>query len=247
VSEPATPTARKATAYSYFVVGLLTLIYTFNYLDRKILSILAEPVRKDLNLSDTQLGIVTGLAFAIFYATMALPLASLADRTRRVTVVAVCCAVWSAFTALCGAATNFVQLALIRVGVATGEAGGGPPSHAIISDYFPPERRGIAMAIYTLGVPMGVIAGSAFGGWAAHLWGWRWAFVAVAAPGFVLAIALQLLVREPVRGAMDPPRPANAPPQTAATLRATLGAILRNRVFVLTAAAVWGSQPRRPI
>lgn len=189
--------------YRWFVLAMLTLVYTFNYLDRKILSIVAEPVRRELNLSDTQLGIVSGLAFALFYGTMGLPLAAMADRTRRVTIVVSCCTIWSVFTVLCGAATNFWHLLLTRIGVAAGEAGGGPPSYSIISDYFEPKMRGTALAVYAMGVPFGVIAGSAVGAYVAAVWGWRWTFVVVGVPGILLASAVLLFVREPIRGALD--------------------------------------------
>ena len=235
------PQSRKALAYSYFVVGVLTLIYTFNFLDRKILSILAEPVRRDLNLSDTQIGILSGLAFAVFYTTLGIPLAWLADRAKRVWIIAAACTVWSVFTAMCGMATSFIQLALFRVGVAAGEAGGGPPSFSIISDYFPPERRGTALAIYALGVPFGVIVGSVVGGWVAATWGWRWAFVAVGVPGILLAVILLLFVREPVRGGMDPPTADGKPQAPPLPLMASLRLFLRNRTLMLTAASSAGT------
>ena len=210
---------------------MLTLVYTFNYLDRKVLAIVAEPMRRELHLSDTQLGIVSGLAFALFYGTMGLPLAALADRARRVTIVASCCAVWSIFTALCGAVGGFWQLLLTRIGVASGEAGGGPPSYSIISDYFEPRRRGTALAIYALGVPFGVIAGSAAGAYVAAIWGWRWTFVVVGAPGVALAIAMLLFVREPTRGALDPLEPASR----AIPFWVAIGAIVRRKTLIGTA------------
>jgi len=233
--------SRTTLGYSYVVVGVLTLIYTFNFLDRKILSILAELIRRDLHLSDTELGLLSGFAFAFFYTTLGLPLAWLADRARRVWIVAAACAVWSVFTACCGMATSFVQLALFRFGVAAGEAGAGPPSFSIISDYFPPERRGTAMAIYAMGVPIGLILGSALGGWVAATWGWRWAFAAVGAPGLLLCALLLLVVREPVRGGMDPARAdgaAHAPPLP---LAASIALFLRNPTLLLTAASSAGT------
>ncbi|WP_371132643.1 spinster family MFS transporter, partial [Phenylobacterium sp.] len=179
------------------------MIYTFNFLDRQILSVLAEPIRKELHLSDTQLGMLTGLTFALFYTTFGIPLAWLADRVRRVWIIAVCCAVWSMFSAACGLATNFLQLALARMGVGVGEAGGNPASYSLISDYFPPERRGMALGLYQLGLPLGSTAGLAAGGWIAAEHGWRVAFFAVGAPGVFLALLLLLVVREPKRGEMD--------------------------------------------
>jgi MFS family permease len=182
---------------------MLALIYTMNFLDRQIISILAEPIRKDLNLTDTQLGMLGGITFAAFYTTFGIPMAWLADRTRRVWIISGACGLWSLFTALCGSATNFAQLALLRMGVGVGEAGGSPPSFSLISDYFPPEQRGRALAIYSLGVPLGSMIGALIGGWIAEAHGWRAAFYAFGIPGLILAIALLLVVREPKRGAMD--------------------------------------------
>ena len=227
---------RENPYYARFVVALLTLVYVFNYLDRKILSILAEPVRRELHLSDTQLGIVTGLAFALFYGTVALPIAALADRSRRVTIVATVCAVWSIFTMLCGAVTSFTQLALCRVGVASGEAGASPPSYSIIADYFDPEKRGTALAVYALGVPFGVILGSSLGAWIAHVWGWRWTFVVVGAPGLLLSLAVLLCIREPVRGGKDRGETV-ADTLSARSFLAKLRIVLGHRTLVLTAVA----------
>lgn len=196
-------THQRVGAYPYFVLLLLCLVYTFNYLDRQIISILAEPIKRDLNLSDTQIGLVSGFAFAVFYTTFGIPVAWLADRANRVRVVAAACFAWSIFSGLCGFAGNFVHLALARVGVGVGEAGGAAPSMSIISDYFPPHRRGGAIGLWSLGVPLGATAGVALGGWAAAEFGWRVAFFAVAAPGVVLSILVLLFVREPQRGRFD--------------------------------------------
>ena len=179
------------------ILLLLTVTYSLNFLDRQILAILAEPIKRDLDLSDTQIGVLTGLAFALFYTTLGVPLAWLADRTNRVRVVALSCALWSAFTALCGMAQNFWQLGMARVGVAIGEAGGTPPSYSIISELFPPTRRALALAIYSLGLPAGVIIGAVAGAFVADVWGWRRAFVVMALPGLVMACVLLLFVREP--------------------------------------------------
>lgn len=187
----------------YLVVAMLTGAYSLNFLDRQLVSILAEPIKTDLGLSDTQLGLLSGLAFAIFYTVFGIPIAWLADRSNRVRIVAAACALWSLFTSLCGLAQNFGQLALARAGVAVGEAGGSPPSYSIIADYFPPERRAGALAIYSLGVPIGTTAGAALGGWIAAEHGWRWAFMAIGAIGLVYALVLLLVVREPARGRLD--------------------------------------------
>ncbi|MDP3173966.1 MAG: MFS transporter [Phenylobacterium sp.] len=235
------PQSRKALAYSYVVVAILTLIYTFNYLDRKILAILAEPIRLELGLSDTAIGLLSGFAFAVFYTTLGVPLAWLADRARRVWIIAAACTLWSLFTAACGMATNFVQLALFRTGVAIGEAGGGPPSFSLISDYFPPERRGKALAIYILGIPLGVILGSAAGGYVAAVHGWRMAFFAVGLPGVLLAILLLVVVREPKRGAMDPLAAGQTEHAKAPPLMTALKYFFRDRTLLLAAFAAAGS------
>lgn len=201
--------------YPYVVVLILGLIYAFNYLDRQIVAILVEPIKADLNLTDTQIGLVSGFAFALFYTTFGIPVAWLADRTNRVRVVAIACFVWSLFTGLCGLAGNFAHLLAARIGVGIGEAGGAAPSMSIISDYFPPHRRGGAISIWSLGVPLGATAGVALGGWVAAEFGWQWAFFAVAAPGIFLSVLLWIVVREPKRGRYDPApaTPATSEPQ----------------------------------
>lgn len=201
MSEPQTET--RVGAYPYFVLLLLGLVYTFNYLDRQIVSILAEPIKAELNLTDTQIGLVSGFAFALFYTSFGIPIAWLADRANRVRVVAIACFVWSLFAGLCGLAGNFVHLLGARIGVGVGEAGGAAPSMSIISDYFPPHRRGGAISLWSLGVPLGATVGVAFGGWMAAEFGWRIAFFAVAAPGIVLSVLVWIFVREPKRGRYD--------------------------------------------
>lgn len=220
--------ARPSPAKSYLVAALLGGSYGLNFLDRQLLSILAEPVKADLALSDTQLGLLSGLTFAVFYTLFGIPVAWLADRTNRVRIVVTACVMWSFFTTLCGFAQNFVQLALARVGVGVGEAGGSPPSYSIIADYFPPERRASAFAIYSLGVPLGTTAGAAFGGWIASTHGWRWAFIAIGAIGVAYALIILAVVREPARGQIDG-RSAELVP-----LKTTLKSFLTNPVLRLT-------------
>lgn len=195
--------AKKGAGYG--VAVMLAVVYTFNYMDRQFLTTLAQPVKLDLHLSDTQLGLLTGLAFAVFYTFFGIPVAALADRSNRVRIIAVACALWSLFSAACGLATNFVTLAAARIGVGVGEAGGSAPSYALISDYFPPERRGAALAIYSLGVPIGSMAGAASGGFLASRFGWRAAFIIVGGLGLLVAPALLMLVKEPPRGRFDAP------------------------------------------
>ena len=189
--------------YPWIVAATLAVVYTFNFLDRQFLSVLAEPVRRDLHLSDTQLGLLTGLMFALFYTGFGIPVAALADRVNRVRIIAVAYALWSLFTAACGMATGFGTLALARIGMGIGEAGGSPPSYTLISDYFPPERRGIGLAIYSLGVPMGTLFGAMSGGFIAAAFGWRAAFIGLGAAGLLLAPLVLLVVREPPRGRYD--------------------------------------------
>lgn len=183
---------------------LLTAAYFFSYMDRQILAILQEDIKKELLLSDTQLGLLAGFAFAIFYATLGLPVARWADKSNRVNIIAIALALWSAMTAVCGLAQNFVQLLLARIGVGIGEAGSSPPSHSIIADLYPPEKRAGAMGIYSLGVVLGAAGGTIIGGTLAHYFGWRVAMFAVGIPGILLAIIIKLFVVEPRRGLSDP-------------------------------------------
>jgi predicted MFS family arabinose efflux permease len=192
------------------VLALLLLAYIFNFLDRQILGILAKPIKDDLHLTDTQFGAIGGLAFALLYSVLAIPLALLADRTRRSAVIAGALAVWSGFTALCGLATGYWQLFLFRLGVGVGEAGGVAPSYALIADYFPPERRARALAIYSLGVPIGLALGTLLGAYLTHWLSWRAAFLLMGIAGVVLAPVLLLVVRDLPR-AGQPARAASAP------------------------------------
>lgn len=190
-------------ANRYVVLFILSLVYMLNYVDRQIIAILAQPIKQDLNLTDTELGFLSGFAFALVYTLLGVPIAWLADRGRRVRIVAVACAVWSVFTMLCGAAGSFTSLALARAGVGIGESGGVPPSHSLIADYFPPEKRGFAIALHSLGLPLGAMLGLSLGGGVAAIYGWRAAFLAVGTPGILAAIALTVIAREPARGGTD--------------------------------------------
>ena len=192
------PASKRQSSASQ-VLTLLLLAYILNFLDRQMLGILAQPIKADLHLSDAQFGAIGGVAFALLYSALGIPLAYLADKTSRSAVVAGSLAVWSGFTALCGIAGGFGQLFLYRVGVGIGEAGGVAPSVALISDYFPPERRARAMAIYYLGVPIGLAGGTFIGAFIAHAVSWRAAFLVMGIAGLVLAPVLRLLVRDPVR------------------------------------------------
>jgi MFS family permease len=178
------------------VLAMLLLVYTFNFLDRQILSILAQPVKASLALTDTQLGMLGGLAFAALYSTLAIPLALLADRTSRSWVIALSLGVWSVFTALCGTAQSFGQMFAFRLGVGVGEAGGVAPSYALIGDYYPANTRARALSIYSLGIPVGAAAGALLGGYIAQTVEWRSAFLAVGVAGLLLAPAFKWIVRD---------------------------------------------------
>jgi len=181
------------------VLVMLALVSMFNYIDRTVLSVLQEPIKRELNLSDGQLGLLTGLAFALFYATLSLPIARLADRLNRRNIVAASLATWSGMTALSGLATGFGSLVAFRIGVALGEAGSVPASHSIIADYYPPERRVTALALWGLALPAGIMFGYLSGGWIASALGWRLAFAVIGLSGLILAPLVMFLVKEPLR------------------------------------------------
>ncbi|PKQ03710.1 MAG: MFS transporter, partial [Alphaproteobacteria bacterium HGW-Alphaproteobacteria-12] len=180
--------ARLSSGYRRYALMVLVLGYTSSHVDRNIMGILMEPIKADLHLSDTQLGFLSGIAFAIFYATLGIPIALVADRGNRRNIIAWAIAIWSGMTAVCGLAGNFWQLALARIGVGVGEAGSSPPSHSMIADMYAPNERASAMAVYSLGVYFGVMVGFLVGGWVAVWYGWRAAFFVVGLPGLLLAL-----------------------------------------------------------
>ncbi len=194
---------RQARAVSTRVLLLLLLAYIFNFLDRTILSILAGPIIKDLKLSDTEFGLLSGPPFAVLYSVLGIPFAYLADRTSRSRVIASALAIWSAFTALCGTAGAFWQLFLFRMGVGVGEAGGVAPSYALIADYFPPQRRARALAIFSLGIPIGSSGGVLIGAYLASWIDWRAAFIAMGLAGLALVPIMLISVRDPQRAAAE--------------------------------------------
>ncbi|RVU03368.1 MFS transporter [Novosphingobium umbonatum] len=208
-----------------FVLAMLLVVYTFNFIDRQILGILAGPIKADLHLSDTQLGALGGFAFALLYSTMGLPLAWLADRRGRTKVIAASLAIWSGFTALCGLVSGFWAMFACRLGVGVGEAGGVAPSYALISDTFPPQQRARALAVYSLGIPLGSAAGILLGGYVAAAVNWRAAFLAVGLAGLVFTPLFAWLVRDP--------KPAN--PAAASAMREVLSILARKRSFWLLA------------
>ena len=201
-------------AYLRYALGLLTTVYVVNFVDRQVLSILMQSIKQDLGLSDLQLGLLSGTAFGIFYATLGVPIARVADRVSRKAVMATSLTIWSAMTALCGSASSFLSLLFFRIGVGVGEAGGSPPAHSMISDLFPASQRGTAMGIFSLGVPVGIMVGFLAGGFMNDILGWRAAFILVGAPGILLAGIVGLTLREPPRGINETQAPA--PQDTAA-------------------------------
>ena len=193
--------------YRTFALLLLTLVYGFNFIDRQIMGILAPFIQKDLGLSNTELGLLIGLAFAVFYTFVAIPIAWLADRFNRVNILSIALATWSAFTALTGLANNFVQVALSRMGVGIGEAGGSPPSHSIISDMYPKEERASALGVYSMGIPLGIMAAyfvtASLMDVSEDQVNWRQIFIFLGLTGIALAAVVKLVLKEPVRGAME--------------------------------------------
>jgi len=228
VGTPAMPAYSRG--YERYVVGLLFVVYALNFLDRQIVNILAEPIKNELGLADWQLGVLTGLAFVLFYATLGLPIARLAERGDRPLIIAVALAVWSCFTTISGFAQNFAQLLLARVGVGVGEAGCSPPAQSLICDMVPKERRATALSIFAAGVPFGSLLGLALGGLVADALGWRAAFVLVGLPGILVAIILKLTIRDPRKLAA----PAAAQNRDIPDFRAALGQLRRNRTFCCT-------------
>ncbi len=186
--------------YRRYVLLVLTGVYIFNFIDRQILVILQESIKTDLNLSDTQLGLLTGFAFAIFYVTLGLPIARLADKSSRRNIIAISLTIWSGMTALSGMASNFTHLLLARVGVGIGEAGGSPPAHSMISDYFPKHKRATALSVYSMGIYIGILLGFLLGGWLDVFFGWRMALMVLGIPGMLYALFFFFTVKEPPRG-----------------------------------------------
>lgn len=197
------PAQTRSNGYAWLVLGILSFVYVLNFLDRQLLSILAKPIQDDLGITDGQLGRLGGLYFAMFYCILGVPVAWLADRSNRVRVLSAACALWSAATIACGMSNSYGQLAAARMSVGIGEAGGVPPSYSIISDYFPPERRGMALGLFNLGPPLGQALGVAFGAKIAAAYDWRLAFILLGAVGLIAAAGVWAIVREPKRGASE--------------------------------------------
>jgi predicted MFS family arabinose efflux permease len=199
-----------STSSAKYALALLTVVYVFNFIDRQILSVLIEPIQRELGVSDTAMGFLTGVTFAVFYTSAGIPIARWADRTSRRDAVAIGLALWSAMTALSGLAKNFAHLAFARVGVGIGEAACTPAAHSLIADFYPREKRATAIAIYSSGIHAGVLFGFLLGGWIQATLGWRAAFFVVGLPGLVLAVVTRVTLREP-RRTLDERAAANVP------------------------------------
>ena len=214
-----TPSAvDSGVARRWYVLLVLTLVYALSIADRFVMSTLIEPIKADLDLSDSSIGFLTGSSLAFFYVTAGLPLATLADRANRRNMIALALGTWSVMTTLCGFAQNYAQLLLARIGVGVGEAGGTPPSASLLSDYFSSRRRALALSVYSVGASLGSMMGSS-AGYASDAWGWRAAFFVLGVPGVLVAVLVAITIREPARGRLDP----GAPEATArATLKDTL-------------------------
>lgn len=212
---------------AWLTLGMLCFVYVLNFLDRQLLSILAKPIQDSLHITDGQLGRIGGLYFALFYCLISIPVGWLADRTNRVRVLSLACALWSAATMACGMAASYPQLVAARMAVGVGEAGGVPPSYAIISDYFPPGRRGSALALFNLGPPIGQALGVAFGAAIAAAYSWRHAFLILGSVGVATSLAVLGMVREPARGGLDP----SAPDASAEDKEATGGFLRTVRMY----------------
>jgi MFS family permease len=197
--------------YKSTVLGLLVVAYTLNFIDRTIISTIGEAIKVDLRISDTQLGLLGGLYFALLYTFLGVPIARLAERYSRVNIISIAILVWSGFTALCGAAQNFVMLAAFRFGVGVGEAGLSPPAHSLISDYYEPQRRASALAVYAFGIPLGGMIGAVAGGWLAQTFNWHIAFMVVGVPGIIIAALIKFVIKEPPRGHSDRVEAAHRP------------------------------------
>ena len=219
---PIMGTRQDSVANRGYVLLILVVVYTFNFIDRQIIGILAVPIKADLALTDTQLGLMGGLAFALFYTALGIPIAMLADRSNRTWIMTIALIFWSAMTAVCGLAQNFWQIFLARLGVGVGEAGGVAPAYSLISDYFPSDQRARALSVYSFGIPIGSALGIVFGGIIASKIDWRYAFFAVGLAGIIIAPVFKLTVAEPERGRFDHKKYSDAPPSLSAIVHTLL-------------------------
>ena len=211
----------------WYILFILTIVYALNHVDRQIMVILSEPIKLEFGLSDTQLGLLTGFLFAAFYATLGIPFAAWADRGNRRNIIALAVTIWSGMTAISGLAQNFWHLALARMGVGIGEAGGTPPATAMIADLFPPKRRAFALGVYTTGISLGILIGFILGGAIAEKFGWRAGFFVAGIPGLVVALVLMLTVAEPKRGQVE-----NLADDDVPNLKTTIGFFLSQKAMI---------------
>ena len=230
------PTRAPSAAYANYVLALLSLVYVMNFIDRQILAMLIEPIKQEFGVSDTALGLLSGFAFAFLYTLAGIPIARWADRSSRTRVITLALTIWSVMTAACGLARNFIELALLRVLVGIGEAGGNPPSHSLIADYFPPHRRATALSIFAWGVYVGSAIAFLAGGYLVAHYSWRTAFMVVGAPGLLLAVVVALTVREPARGASEQRSAPQAQPPLGEVLRHLLAQ--RSFMFIVLGASI---------
>lgn len=238
MSAGAAPISAKERAYTLFV---LVVVFTSSHVDRQIMGILGQPIKESLAITDTQLGLLTGIMFALFYATLGIPMAMWADRHNRRNLIAFSVFTWSFMTAICGWAQNFMQLLLARIGVGVGEAGSSPPSHSMIADLYPPHQRATALAIFGTGINWGILIGFLVGGWVNEWYGWRWAFVIVGVPGILIALIVRFTVTEPPRGLSEAAVSKLPAPSFGTVMQFVLGnAVLRNVIAAATLVAFAG-------
>lgn len=226
-----------ASGHRGLVLGMLCFVYVLNFLDRQLVSILAKPIQDSLQITDSELGRITGFYFALFYCFIAIPVGWLADRTNRVKVLSIACGLWSAATAACGMAANYGQLVVARMAVGIGEAGGVPPSYAIISDSYPREQRGTAMGIFNLGPPLGSALGVAFGASLAAAYDWRAPFYVVGVIGIITAVLVYRFIPEPKRGQFDPAPALTAAPEASPSFGEAIRSFFGNKVLAVAALA----------
>jgi len=233
-----TATPDPVPPYSLYVLAVLLVVYTFNFIDRVVLGILATPIKSDLHLTDTELGLIGGTAFALFYTSLGVPIGWLADRVNRVWIMSAALALWSAFTAVCGLAQGFPALFIARVGVGVGEAGGVAPAYALLADYSPPRTRARALGVYSMGIPLGSALALLFGGYLASRFNWRTAFLALGLAGLALAPLLLATVREAQRGVNDRSPPTATRPALSVVVRQLAG---KGAFWLLSLGAACGS------